>query len=77
MPPRDKQVLFKRTDVRRAVRSVQDLGLPIGRVEIDRGKIIVIVGATRDDDTESKVTNNPFDSAPVPKPLRSRKRPKS
>jgi hypothetical protein len=72
MPPRDKQVLFKRTDVRRAVRSVQDLGLPIGRVEIDRGKIIVIVGATRDDDTESKGTN-PFDTAPFPDAPRPRK----
>jgi len=34
--------LFKRADMRRAIRSAQEAGLPIDRVEIDKaGKIIV------------------------------------
>jgi hypothetical protein len=34
--------LFKRSDMRRAIRSAQEAGLPIDRVEIDKaGKIIV------------------------------------
>lgn len=45
MPPEDSKILFKRTDVRRAIRSVRDLGLPVERVEIGQdGKIVVVPG---------------------------------
>jgi hypothetical protein len=38
-------LLFKETDLRRAIRTFQKLGLPIARAEIDRdGKIVVVVG---------------------------------
>jgi len=43
-PPRPARSpsLFKRADMRRAIRSAQEAGLPIDRVEIDKtGKIIV------------------------------------
>jgi hypothetical protein len=34
--------LFKRADMRRAIRSAQEAGLPIDRVEVDKaGKIVV------------------------------------
>ena len=37
--------LFKETDLRRAIKTFQKLGLPIARAEIDRdGKIVVVVG---------------------------------
>ena len=36
---------FKETDLRRAIKTFQKLGLPVARVEIDRdGKIVVVVG---------------------------------
>ena len=36
---------FKQTDLLRAIKTFQKLGLPIGRAEIDRdGKIVVVVG---------------------------------
>lgn len=45
MPPKDTQLLFRRNDLRRAVRSVQDLGLPIERIEIGQdGRIIIVPG---------------------------------
>ena len=40
--PRVRRTLFKRSDMRRAIRSAREAGLPIDRVEIDKaGKIIV------------------------------------
>ena len=37
--------LLKETDLRRAIKTFQKLGLPIARAEIDRdGKIVVVVG---------------------------------
>jgi hypothetical protein len=40
--PRVRRTLFKRSDMRRAIRSAREAGLPIDRVEIDKtGKITV------------------------------------
>ena len=40
-----RSLLFKETDLRRAIRTFQKLGLPIARAEIARdGKIVVVVG---------------------------------
>jgi hypothetical protein len=36
---------FKETDLRRAIKTFQKLGLPIARAEIDKnGKIVVVTG---------------------------------
>ena len=67
---------FYQREVARSVRGVTDTGATVERVEIDpaSGKITVIVGAARDDGTESKVTN-PFHTAPVHDPaLKTRKK---
>src|SRR5262249_21941379 len=67
---------FYQREVARSVSGVTDTGETVERVEIDpaSGKITVIVGAARDDGTESKVTN-PFHTAPVHDPaLKTRKK---
>jgi hypothetical protein len=46
MPPRDSQLLFRRNDLRRAIRAVQDLGLPIERIEIGQDGGFVIIPGT-------------------------------
>ena len=49
--------LFKETDIRRAIKTFQKLGLPIARAEIDRdGKIVVVVGEGKSTD-EKRMTN--------------------
>ena len=46
--------IFKETDLRRAIKTFQKLGLPIARAEIHRdGKIVVVVG-----DGNAKAENN-------------------
>jgi hypothetical protein len=35
---------FKRTEIRRAVRSAEEAGLAVQRVEISDGKIVIIAG---------------------------------
>ena len=58
--PKGKQI-FRETDLRRAIRTFQKLGLPVARVEIDRdGKIVVIVGECKSRD-EGMATANPWD----------------
>jgi len=37
--------LFKRADMRRAIRSAQEAGLPIDRVEVDKAGQIVVYAA--------------------------------
>jgi len=39
--------LFKRSDMRRAIRSAQEAGLPIDRVEIDKAGTIIVYAAKR------------------------------
>ena len=53
---------FKQTDLLRAIRTFQKLGLPVARAEIDRdGKIVVVVGEGKSMD-ENRMTNaNPWD----------------
>jgi hypothetical protein len=53
-------LLFKETDLRRAIKTFQKLGLPIARAEIGRdGKIVVVTGKQTDENT---ITNaNPWD----------------
>lgn len=46
---------FKQDDVRRAVNGVKDAGLPVARIEVDGGRIVVIVGEP------SKDRPNPLD----------------
>jgi hypothetical protein len=41
-----QQSNFRETDVRRAVRAVESAGVKIGRIELQKGKIIIIPGAT-------------------------------
>jgi hypothetical protein len=55
-------LLFKETDLRRAIKTFQKLGLPIARAEIDRdGKIVVVAGELKSTD-ENRMTNvNPWD----------------
>jgi hypothetical protein len=48
---------FKETNVKRAVRAVQRAGLKIGRVELERGKIIIFP-----DDGENAEASKPSDS---------------
>ena len=43
---------FKRTEIRRAVRSAEEAGLAVQRVEISDGKIVIIAG--KPDEVESQ-----------------------
>ena len=46
MPPKDSKLLFRRTELRRAIQSVQDRGLPIARVEIGQdGGFVITPGS--------------------------------
>jgi len=50
--------LFKETDLRRAIKTFQKLGLPIARAEIDRdGKIVVVVGEETENLTKGEGAN--------------------
>jgi hypothetical protein len=44
-----QQSNFRETDVKRAVRAVTNAGLKIGRVELQKGKIIIIPGTTENE----------------------------
>lgn len=41
-PTRRSQLAFKRSDVTRAVRAARDADVPIGRIEIEGGRITII-----------------------------------
>ena len=54
-------LLFKETDLRRAIKTFQKLGLPIARAEIDRdGKIVVVTGEGRG--ANDNAEENPWDT---------------
>jgi hypothetical protein len=43
---------FRRTDVKRAVQAVESAGVKIGRIELERGKIVIFPdGAAPEQDT--------------------------
>jgi len=52
------QVLFKRADMRRAIRSAQEAGLPIDRVEIDKTGKIIVHAAKREQQSASGKEQN-------------------
>jgi len=53
---------FKETDLHRAIKTFQKLGLPIARAEIDRdGKIVVVVGEAKSTDENTMTNVNPWD----------------
>ena len=67
---------FRQQDVARAVRAVKGSGLDIARVEVDpkTSKIVLVV---KGDDTDTKIEVNPFDEAPLPEPVRQKRKTKS
>ena len=67
---------FRQQDVARAVRAVKGSGLDIARVEVDpkTSKIVLVV---KGDDTDTKIEVNPFDDAPLPEPVRQKRKTKS
>ena len=40
-----QQSNFRETDVKRAIRAVENAGVKIGRIELQKGKIIIVPGA--------------------------------
>jgi hypothetical protein len=53
------QQTFRQGDVTKAVKGVEKAGIPVGRVEITGGKIVVFVG--RADDRERETEANEWD----------------
>ena len=67
---------FRQQDVARAIKAARGSGLDIARVEVDpkTSKIVLVV---KDDDTDTKIEVNPFDEAPLPEPVRQKRKTKS
>ena len=67
---------FRQQDVARAIKAAKGSGLNIARVEVDpkTSKIVLVV---KDDDTDTKIEVNPFDEAPLPEPVRQKRKTKS
>jgi len=67
---------FRQTDVARAIKAAKGSGLDITRVEVDpkTAKIVLVV---KGDDTDTKIEVNPFDEAPLPEPVRQKRKTKS
>ena len=58
------KLLFKERDLRRFVRGVQKLGIPMQRAEIDRdGRIVVVVGPPEDRECSETTERNEWDAA--------------
>jgi hypothetical protein len=56
--------IFKQTDLLRAIRTSQEAGLSIARVEIDRdGKIVVVVGESRQESPGNDNGEQSWDAA--------------
>ena len=67
---------FRQQDVARAIKAAKGSGLDIARVEVDpkTSKIVLVV---KGDDTDTKSEVNPFDEAPLPEPVRQKRKMKS
>jgi len=67
---------FRQQDVARAIKAAKGSGLDITRVEVDpkTAKIVLVV---KGDDTDTKIEVNPFDEAPLPEPVRQKRKTKS
>jgi hypothetical protein len=67
---------FRQQDVARAIKAAKGSGLDIARVEVDpkTSKIVLVV---KGDDTDTKIEVNPFDEAPLPEPVRQKRKTKS
>ncbi|MEN3791845.1 hypothetical protein [Fulvimarina sp. MAC3] len=46
-------VVFKQSDLTRAIKAARAAGLDVGRIEIEPGRIVVIPGKPRDDEPRS------------------------
>jgi hypothetical protein len=65
---------FRQRDVAAAIKAAKASGLDIARVEVDPKTAKITLVVRNDDNTETKVKVNPFDSAPVKDPAaRTRK----
>ncbi len=53
---------FKQTDVTRALRATVAAGIEVQRIEIENGKIVVVVAKNENSD-QSTGGNNPWDDA--------------
>jgi hypothetical protein len=63
---------FRQQDVARAIKAAKAAGLDVARVEVDP-KTARIVLITRGTDGEETKIENPFDTAPLPTPMRKRR----
>jgi hypothetical protein len=66
---------FRQQDVARAVKAVKGSGLKIVRVEVDpkTARITVVV---KGDNADTEIEVNPFDDAPLPEPVRQKRKTK-
>jgi hypothetical protein len=65
---------FRQQDVARAIKAAKGSGLDIVRVEVDPKTAKITLVTKNDDNTQTKI--NPFDSAPVPEPMRGKRKKK-
>jgi hypothetical protein len=64
---------FRQQDVARAIRAAQTSGLDIARVEIDPKTARIVLIMKGADGEETRIEANPFDTAPLPTPMRKRR----
>jgi hypothetical protein len=64
---------FRQQDVARAIKAAKSGGLDIPRVDVDPKTARIVLITRGAEGEEEKTELNPFDTAPLPSPMRKRK----